>query len=277
MHTRASKSTSKLTLSNRCRVSIEGLATGTAEIDWRLTEGFRPLTDRELRVVELVALVETSAIYQAYTGLAGGGLADPEFAEFAARWIVEELRHGELLRIAAGGTTKMSRIDLREQAADARRLGTRLAPAVARIAHVLVGDAFLASYCIAGALVERSVIETYRLMEVKLAGTAVADLLPHIIRQEARHLAFYEAKANSLRRKRIARRISDAYARRLWQPLALNTLGKRHWMEIVGHLVQTPDDARRLRAVDRYGRERLGIVGFHGWDSALRANSLDFP
>ena len=221
--------------------------------------------DEDLRqVIRLMAVVEDNAIVQAYVGMAGGGLANEKFSRFVPQWVDDERRHAQTLLL----------ISNQSDAPLAPSKSNKYAPLLARTIHTLSDTAFLASYCIAGALAERSVIEAYRLLQDKLGPGAASDALDEVIRDEGRHLAFYEDLSKDLRRTRIGRAVSNVYAKHFWYPLGRSTLGYEGWVKIVRLLADSDDGVRRLLRVDAYARDRLGVAGFAGWSNAMRQIGL---
>jgi hypothetical protein len=196
---------------------------------------------------------------------------DPAVTTFLTMWVFEEHWHGEVLAkvLAAHGIqTGAAHI-----AAVRRRLGwrDRVAPIGQALIANIVGEDFVAVHMTWGAINEWSAYAGYaRLAELE-QHPALAELLTRIIRQEARHAAFYASQARDrLAASARARRLTRFALRRFWEPVGAGVALRSETEHMLHHLF---GDAAGQRMLDQVDERLHRLPGLQDLNLVRRASA----
>ncbi len=222
----------------------------------------RPLSPDALRCLRYMSDIESHTVCYLRDLLVTPSHVDPAVTTFLTMWVFEEHWHGEVLAkvlaahgIATGGA---------HIAAVRRRLGwrDRMAPIGQALLANIVGEDFVAVHMTWGAINEWSAYAGYaRLAELE-EHPALSELLTRIIRQEARHAAFYASQARDrLAASAKARRLTRFALRRFWEPVGAGVALRSETHHMLHHLFGGAAGRRVLEQVDERLDRLPGLAG----------------
>jgi hypothetical protein len=233
----------------------------------------RPLPDAAVRALRFMQDVESHTIVYARTLLSTRAVDEPEIAAFLATWLYEESRHGLALArlLAANGTPPLARPPRSRPGAGerVRQLGARLA------SRLWAG--FPAVHMLWGAINELTTLTGYQRLARLAPHPVLGALLARIVRDEARHFAFYFAQA----RRRLADRRTAAVARTLvarsWAPVGTGVQPAAEVRALAALLFAGDEGRAAARRVDRRIRSLPGMTDLPLLEAWLARAEASFP
>lgn len=245
----------------------------TDDIDF---DAFRdqPLSAEHLRCLRYMHDVELHTSCYLRNLLNTRAHHDPEITTFLTLWNFEEYWHGEALAAvldAHGEPAGAPRVG-----AMRRRLGWRItASPLVWMAFSAMTPHFLAVHMTFGAINEWTTQGGYARLVQTADHPVLSELLRRIMRQEGRHIDFYQQTAvERLEGSPAAQRATRRALRRLWSPVGASVMPE----EESRHLVRTLFGGGEGRAVaDRIDRriDRLpGLAGLGLMDQTLAGHGV---
>ncbi len=224
----------------------------------------QPLSPDALRSLRYMSDIESHTVCYLRDLLVTPSHTDPAVTTFLTMWVFEEHWHGEVLAkvLAAHGIpTGPGHI-----AAVRRRLGwrDRVAPIGQALMANIVGEDFVAVHMSWGAINEWSAYAGYaRLVELE-EHPVLQTLLTRIIRQEARHAAFYASQARDrLARSAKARRLTRFALRRFWEPVGAGVAPRSETQHMLHFLLGDEEGRRTLDQIDERIHRLPGLEGLN--------------
>jgi hypothetical protein len=211
----------------------------------------QPLSPDALRCLRYMADIESHTVCYLRDLLVTPSHIDPAVTTFLTMWVFEEHWHGEVLAkvlaahgIATGGG---------HIAAVRRRLGwrDRIAPIGQALIANLVGTDYVAVHMTWGAINEWSAYAGYARLAALERHPVLSTLLSRIIRQEARHAAFYASQARErLERSAKAQRLTRFALRHFWEPVGSGVAARSETRHMLHFLLGDTVGRRALRQID---------------------------
>jgi len=224
----------------------------------------RPLSPDALRALRYMSDIESHTVCYLRDLLVTPSHTDPAVTTFLTMWVFEEHWHGEVLAkvLAAHGIeTGGGHI-----AALRKRLGwrDRVAPIGQALIANIVGEDFVAVHMTWGAINEWSAYAGYaRLAELE-QHPVLETLLTRIIRQEARHAAFYASQARErLAGSAKARRMTRFALRRFWDPVGAGVVPRSETRHMLHFLLGDTTGRRMLDQIDDRIHRLPGLSGLN--------------
>jgi hypothetical protein len=140
-----------------------------------------------------------------------------------------------------------------------------------------VGHVVTAAHMTWGAMNELLTMKGYRLLAERSRHPVLAELLPRIAAQEARHYSFYLLQAEwRLQESRIARRVLPALIRKTWTPVGVGGDYKQpvEFDRVLAYLASGRTGLDALAVMDRTVARLPGFAGLTPFSIAGRG-SLD--
>lgn len=195
---------------------------------------------------------------------------DPTVTAFLGFWVFEEFWHGEALAavLAAHG----------EESGNARiaplrkGLGWRdaLRPVATGVGGAVAGDDFVAVHMTWGTVNELTTQAGYAQLGRRAGHPVLSELLRRIMRQEGRHIDFYESEARRrLGAGRRARGLTRFALRRLWRPVGAGVMPAAETAFLGRYLFDGDDGAAALARIDRRVDTLPGLDGLRLLQSAV--------
>jgi hypothetical protein len=179
---------------------------------------------------------------------------DPEIATFLACWLYEETFHGRAIRrflAAAGHPTP-------EDGRARRTFAQQIESAATALVAGLWSD-FVAVHMTWGAINELTTLTGYQRLAERAGHPVLSDLLGRIVRDEARHFAFYFEHAALRLARAGAARIARLLVDRFWAPVGSGVAPAAETRFVAQHLFGDADGRLAARRID--GRIRR-LPGF---------------
>jgi hypothetical protein len=195
----------------------------------------QPLSADGVRTLRYMQDIESHTIVYERELARTRAIDDPEVATFLACWLYEETFHGRALRRfldAAGHPTP-------ERGRAAATLMQRLESAATAVVARAWPD-FVAVHMTWGAINELTTLVGYQRLAAVEGHPVLGELLARIVRDEARHFAFYFQQAERRLARPGAARIARFLVDRAWAPVGSG----------VAHAAETRFVARHLFAGD---------------------------
>jgi hypothetical protein len=211
----------------------------------------QPLDPGVLRCLRYMHDVESHTVCYLRDLLLTSGHKDPRITTFLSMWNYEEYWHGVALGqvLAAHG----------EAAGDDRiapmrkRLGLQdsLGPFIGAAASAVIGRDFVALHMTWGAVNEWSTKAGYQRLAQRAGSPILTELLSRIVRQEARHIAFYSTEARErLAASARARRVTRFALNRLWAPVGTSVMPAEETTFLLDYLFDGPDGLAGAARID---------------------------
>jgi rubrerythrin len=235
-------------------------------------EAFRtqPLDPNVLRTLRYMCDVESHTICYLREILATSAHQDPYITAFLACWNYEEFWHGEVLgrildlheRPGAAKAARTLRRD-RRWLDEVRLLTFNLGS--------LVAEEFVAVQMCWGAINELTAQSAYSRLIAKADHPVLTALLRRIMKQEGRHLDFYETRAKSrLEGNRKAQRLARFALKRFWAPVGSGVVPDSEVALMATYLFGDEEGLEVARRVDRKFARIPGLEGLELLESAAR-------
>ena len=192
------------------------------DLDLHAAFADRPLSPGALRCLRYMSDVESYTVCYLRDLLVTPSHNDPDITTFLTMWNYEEYWHGEVLAdvLAAHGiaTGNAHLRGVRER----QGLKNKTGPIKQLLLANLIGEDFIATHMTWGAINEWSTHAGYVALTRNEDHPVLTELLARIIKQETRHVAFYNSQARErLARSRKAQRITRFALDRAWNPVGL--------------------------------------------------------
>jgi hypothetical protein len=214
-----------------------------------------PLAPETIRTLRYMQDIESHTIVYLRTLLATRAIDDPHVATFLACWLYEETFHGRALArfLDAAGHPTVARGRSRQGLAQRlEAVGTSL---VAR-----AWPDFVAVHMTWGAINELTTLTGYQRLAAVAGHPVLSELLGRIVRDEARHFAFYYHQAwRRLARPRVAR-LARALVDRFWAPVGSGVQPFEETRFLAAYLFSGSEGREAARRVDERIRRLPGFA-----------------
>jgi hypothetical protein len=226
----------------------------------------QPLAPEALRCLRYMHDIEHHTVCYLRDLLLTPAHRDPEVTSFLACWVFEELWHGEALAAvleAHGEVAGAPRIALVRQR---HRRRDNIGVATHAVASALAGESFIAVHMSWGAVNEWTTQAGYARLGSLAGHPVLSELLSRIMRQEGRHIDFYQSEAaRRLGASVKSRRLTRYALSHFWRPVGSGVMPASEVKFLVRHLFANDEGrqaaARIDRRVDRLpGLEGLGLL-----------------
>lgn len=250
---------------------IEQYARTAAPVTWDdldLANAFveRPLSAGALRVLRYMSDVESYTVCYLRDLLVTPSHNDPDITTFLTMWNYEEYWHGEALAdvLAAHGiTTGTSHLrDVRVR----QGIKAKTGPVKQLLLANLAGEDFIATHMTWGAINEWSTHAGYVALQRNEDHPVLTELLRRIIKQETRHVAFYNSQARArLQASPRARTLTRLALRYAWKPVGSGVMPDDEVRFMLAYLMGGPEGRSAAQKVDQKidslpGLDGLGLV-----------------
>jgi len=236
--------------------------------DLDLAGAFRttPLDPDALRCLRYMHDIEGHTVCYLRDLLVTDAHTDPTITTFLTMWNYEEHWHGEALAAVLrahgepAGPERVAMIRAR------RSPFSSLRPAAFMLGSAIVPD-MTAIAVTWGAVNEWTTQAGYARLAARAKHPVLTELLRRIMRQEGRHIDFYQREARRrLARSSPTRRLTRLALRRWWNPVGTGVVDDEETRFVVAYLFGGPDGARAGARIDHNidrlpGLAGLGLVG----------------
>jgi hypothetical protein len=215
----------------------------------------RPLSPDAVRTLRYMQDIESHTIVYEREIAKTRAIDEPEVATFLACWLYEETFHGRAIRrfleVAGHPTAERGR----GRATFAQRLESAATALVAR-----AWPDFVAVHMTWGAINELTTLRGYRRLAELEGHPVLDDLLARIMRDEARHFAFYFQHAERRLARPGAARIARLLVDRFWAPVGSGVAPAEETRFVAQHLFGDAEGRRAARRVDETIRRLPGFA-----------------
>jgi hypothetical protein len=234
--------------------------------------GRHPIDTATVRTLRYMQDIESHTIVYERELAKTRALDDPEVATFLACWLYEETFHGRAIRrfLHAAGHPTPERG--RSRATLAQRVESAATSLLAR-----AWPDFVAVHMTWGAINELTTLAGYQQLAARAGHPVLSDLLERIVRDEARHFAFYFKQAERRLARPGAARVARLLVDRFWAPVGTGVAPAAETRFIASHLFSDPEGRAAAGRIDATIRRLPGFadvalieawVGRHG-DAAV--------
>jgi hypothetical protein len=234
-----------------------------------------PLRPEALRTLHAFLQTESATFFYLRGLMRTRATVDrPELAPFLCAWAYEEEFHGRAFRrfLEAYGES----VDDGYRARMFQRRGPweRIEEIGQRTLATLVPDAFPAVHMVWGAVQELTTLSAYRQLVARTEHPVLHAICHRIMKQEARHFAFYFQRAHEeLAASPFARRVTSSGLRFAWTPVGDGMLDKPDVLHSLRFLFDGMDgDA--IPAIEARVRELPGLGWFDLFSRYVRRHEL---
>jgi hypothetical protein len=224
-------------------------------IHWKDVPGYR-LSPEALRALRYMQDIETHTIVYLRTVLSTRAMDDPDVATFLACWFYEETFHGRALArfLEAAGHPVTPRP--RSRMNFPQWVEARSTAIVARLWPDFVGV-----HMTWGAVNELTTLIAYQRLSLLAEHPVLSELLSRIIRDEAKHFAFYYAHAEKWLRRPMVARIARFLVDYFWAPVGTGVQPAEETRFLASYLLSGNDGRRAAQTVDEKIRALPGFDG----------------
>jgi len=260
--------------------AIDEYARTAAPVQWAdldLAGAFaaQPLSAGALRCLRYMCDIESYTVCYLRDLLLTPSHNDPEITTFLTMWNYEEYWHGEVLAdvLDAHGvpTGDAHMREVRERGG----WKSRLDPIKQSLLANLIGEDFVATHMTWGAVNEWSTHAGYAsLMRIE-QHPMLTELLTRIIKQETRHIAFYNGQARErLSHSRKAQRITRFALDKAWNPVGSGVMPDVEVGFLLTFLMGGPQGRAEARKIDAKIDSLPGLAGLGIVERALDRRSI---
>ncbi|HEX8495995.1 MAG TPA: hypothetical protein VF661_02275 [Actinomycetales bacterium] len=235
----------------------------------------QPLSPGGLRCLRYMCDIESYTVCYLRDLLLTPSHNDPVITTFLTMWNYEEYWHGEVLAdvLAAHGVTTGD-----DHLREVRERGgwrSKLDPIKQSLLSNIIGDDFIATHMTWGAVNEWSTHAGYAsLMRIE-QHPVLDELLRRIIKQETRHIAFYNGQARErLAGSRRAQRLTRFALQRTWAPVGSGVMPEEEVSFLLTYLMGGPEGRAEARRIDAKVDTLPGLGGLHLVERALDARGI---
>ncbi len=204
-----------------------------------------PLPPEAVRTLQYMQDIEAHTIVYVRELLGTRAIDEPAIATFLATWFYEETAHGRALErfLEAAGHAAVPRT--RSQVSLVSRL-----PEVGVRTLSRAWPDFVAVHMTWGAINEITALTGYQRLAVLADHPVLTELLGRMIRDEARHYAFYFKVASERLASPAARRIARFLVDRFWGPVGTSVQPDAEVHFIAHYLLGGADGRAAARRID---------------------------
>jgi hypothetical protein len=186
---------------------------------------------------------------------------DPTMTDFLTIWAYEEHWHGEAIgeilqaHGEPGNNERMTAVR--------KRLGfhDRLRPIISQMSTGIF-PAMSALHLAWGAVNEWSTQAGYARLSQLAGHPVLSDLLARIMRQEGRHIDFYQREAAlRLKESPLAQRLTRSALKHLWNPVGSGVMPREEVAFLARYLFSGPDGQKTAARIDRQVDRLPGLAG----------------
>lgn len=255
--------------------AIDEYARIAAPVQWDdldLAGAFRaqPLSPDALRCLRYMCDIESYTVCYLRDLLLTPSHNDPVITTFLTMWNYEEYWHGEVLAqvLAAHGVTTDD-----DHLREVRERGgwlAKLDPIKQSLLANVIGEDFVATHMTWGAVNEWSTHAGYAsLMRIE-QHPVLTELLRRIIKQETRHIAFYNGQARDrLAGSSKARVLTRLALKHSWAPVGSGVMPDVEVSFLLTYLMGGPQGRAQARRIDQKVDSLPGLAGLHLVEKAL--------
>jgi len=223
----------------------------------------RPLEPETLRALRYMHDVEHHTVCYLRDLLVTRLHRDPAMTTFLTIWVYEEHWHGEAigevlqLHDEPGNEARISVVR--------QRLGLhdRLRPLLSQLSTAVL-PTMSALHLAWGAVNEWSTQAGYARLSQLADHPVLSELLCRIMRQEGRHIDFYQREASlRLEESPLARRLTRSALAHLWAPVGSGVMPKSEVAFLAGYLFCGVDGEKAAARIDRQIDRLPGLDGMH--------------
>lgn len=257
--------TSRSIIERSARVDIEGIDFNTFKTT--------PLPQETIRCLRYMCDVESHTICYLREILATSAHREPEVTAFLACWNYEEFWHGEVLgevlELHEQPGSKEAAVNLRRD----RKWRDELRLLTFNIGSLIAED-FVAIQMCWGAINELTAQAAYSRMIAKAQNQTLSDLVRRIMKQEGRHLDFYEREARGrLEGNRRAQRLARFALTRFWAPVGSGVVSQSEVSYMASYLFGDDEGISTAQRVDRKFSRLPGLQGLTLLENAARGGA----
>jgi len=214
----------------------------------------QPLSAAAVRTLRYMQDVESHTIVYERELAQTRALDDPEIVTFLACWMYEEIFHGRALRrfLAAAGHPTPERGRSRET------LAARMESAAISLVARAWPD-FVAVHMTWGAINEYSTLLGYQRLAENEGHPVLSELLGRIVKDEARHFAFYFKQAARRLERPAAARVARFLVDRFWDPVGSGVQPSDETRFVAGYLFGDAGGRAAARQIDAMIRRLPGF------------------
>jgi hypothetical protein len=199
---------------------------------------------------------------------------DPEVTSFLACWVFEELWHGEALGTVLEAHGEVAGAPRIAQVRQRHRRRDNVGVATHAVASAVAGESFIAVHMAWGAVNEWTTQAGYARLGAVAKHPVLSELLSRIMRQEGRHIDFYQSEASRrLGASAKARRLVRYALAHFWRPVGSGVMPPSEVAFLVRHLFDSEEGRQAAERIDRRVDRLPGLDGLHLLTQA-RANAI---
>lgn len=260
--------------------TIEQYARTVSPVEWDdldLASAFaeRPLSPGALRCLRYMSDVESYTVCYLRDLLLTPSHNDPEVTTFLTMWNYEEHWHGEALAdvLAAHGITTGE--DHLRGVRERQGAKATTGPLKQMLAANLIGEDFIATHMTWGAINEWSTHAGYVALTRHEQHPVLTELLRRIIKQETRHVAFYNSQARArLARSRKAQVVTRFALKHAWNPVGSGVMPDEEVVFMLSYLMGGPEGRVEAGRIDQKIDSLPGLGGLHLIERALDSRGV---
>ena len=214
-----------------------------------------PLSPEAVRTLRYMQDIESQTIVYERELARTRAIDEPEVATFLACWLYEETFHGRVIRrfLDAAGHPTPERG--RGRATFSQRLESAATAMIAR-----AWPDFVAVHMTWGAINELTTLQGYRRLAEIERHPVLDELLGRIMRDEARHFAFYYKHAERRLARPGAARIARFLIDRFWAPVGSGVAPAEETLFMGRHLFGDAEGRAAARRIDETIRRLPGFA-----------------
>lgn len=232
----------------------------TSGIEWEAVANY-PMATEEIRCLTYMMDIESHTIMYLRDLLNTQAVVDPDISAFLACWVYEESYHGRAIErflACVGSPVEHDRVSaVRKGSAWKSTLDLVGTFVVSRLSRHFTG-----AYLTWGAINELTAMEGYRLLARRTGNPILAEILQRIIKDEARHFAFYYSQAEARLAERGAQRLTGFLLRRFWGPVGSSIKPQSDVAFLSNYLFDGESGRRSVDHIERTIRRLPGLEWF---------------
>jgi hypothetical protein len=241
------------------------------DLAWE-TAAAHPLTPDEARCLTYMMDIETHTIVYLRDLLNTRAIKDGEISAFLACWLYEETYHGRALE----RLLRTCRVEVAPQRAAQVRSALGWSDRFYAMATALLSALsrdFTAVHMTWGAIQELSTLTAYDLLAARTSHPVLAEILRRIVRQEARHFAFYYHQAARRLQRKSAQWLTTAMLKLFWGPVGSSVRPRAEVDFILAFAFGGQAGARAVERMDHMIGQLPGL-GWFDLFAGVRRESL---
>jgi hypothetical protein len=245
-----------------------------SDIDWAEVPQHR-ITPEALRTLRYFLLTEGSTFF--YTKVlmqTRSVVEEPEFAPFVTVWNYEEEFHGRAFRQFLEAYGEQIPRSYRSEMFQSRGIGERIDEVGQRVLATLFAPAWPAVHMVWGAMQEFTTYTAYQQLIERVDHPILSVICQRIMKQEARHFAFYNRHAKArLQASPMTRRVVSRSVKIGWTPVGDGMCPKSEVCHAIRFLFDGVDGPH-IRAIEAQVRELPGLEWFDMFTKFAEAHGI---